>query len=85
MIVHLVLPLIDHSLFGESAEARGAKEFASKYREARKTRSKETFYLLCKHCTFKTQCLAIKQFLEGRHRACRFTSESGCVLEQRRS
>ena len=79
--MHLVLPLIDHSLFGESAEARGAKEFASKYREAKSTRSKETFYLLCKHCTFKTQSLAIKQFLEGGNRACGFTSESRCVME----
>lgn len=61
----LILPVVHPCLFGEVADARTAAPFASKYREAKSSRSKDTFQLLCKLTTFQTQNQTLLQFIDG--------------------
>lgn len=53
-VVEIVLPVLTISLFGEPAEARNAQQFASKYREAKSSKAQNTFFILCRFCSFDT-------------------------------
>lgn len=64
VVISNVLPVVDALLFGEPAEARAAKQFSSKYREAKHTKSKDTFQLLCHMSTFQTNS-PLMTFIEG--------------------
>lgn len=53
-VVEIVLPVLTINLFGGPAEARAAQQFASKYREAKNSKAQNTFFILCRFCTFNT-------------------------------
>jgi len=64
-VIELVLPVVDEQLFGEPAEARAAKEFSSRYSEAKSSKAVDAFQLLCRFSTYDSQAPRLIQCLES--------------------
>ena len=52
--VEVLLLLMDGDLFGETAEAKEAANFAANYKEAKSCRAYDTYRLLASMITFRT-------------------------------